>query len=41
MTDLRHGYIAQQFPIGGLLLVAGIFAIRIIKLLIFTVLAGG
>ena len=39
--DPRHVYIAQQFLIGGLLLVAGVFAIRIIKLVIFTVLAGG
>lgn len=40
MMDPRHVYIAQQFLIGGLLLVAGVFAIRIIKLVIFIV-AGG
>lgn len=40
MMDPRHIEIAQRFLIGGLLLVAGVFAIRIIKLVIFT-LAGG
>lgn len=40
MMDPRHVYIAQQFVIGGLLLVAGVFAIRIIKLVVLA-LAGG